>query len=982
MTRVLSVLLLVSLFAAAAGAQQSTADVRGRAMDAQQGVLPGVTITVTNQDTGVYRATVTGEDGAYFITALAPGMYLVVGELSGFKKYSLKDVRLDLGHTTTLDVQFEIGAVTESVNVVAQTPLVDVTSKQVGGNISNGEMMSLPSVNGNFVGMVSLLPGIIANVSTESFGADAVSVNGMDSRNNNYMLDGANNNDDVIGQRASSQARVPLEAVQEFQVVTNQYDAEHGRTTGAIINAISKQGTNTFHGVAAMLGQSADLTKRDFFVKQNSLTKPTTSQKTFRANIGGPIIRDKAHFFYNVERVMVDRAATITIPAHPEFNASPVTQDRVWNSLARLDHQINAHHTWGVRLLREYSPQLNQIVPVGALQVTEAASREENDRDTTIVGTLNSVLGHNRLNTVRINFTQEDVSFGNPNFNSNGHMQEALKPTLSYLTFVDQQSSVAQARVDNAYEFDDTLSWFLPGHHGDHDIKFGAQFESVTANSTANDNLNGTFSFRTDAFFNATSPSTYPERFSIRVPGVLATTQKSSFVTGFAQDKWKLNTRTTLTLGLRYDVELQPISEVNNPAFSSPDDHPKDLNNFGPRFGVTYDLSGDGRSVVRGGYGRFYDKTHFELISAVLSAGVYSTSFTTIQPTNAADPGPSTGVLPTNPFLVGGPVVNRALLAQQFPAGTLIRNTGTVTLDNPDRKIPYADQFTIGYERQLGSNISVSADVVRAMARDQLMLKDLNAGLRPTTARTAAVVRTYSATAAAYATTLGLTPFVAALNEPVNAGEINYDALEMALVKRFSQGYSARVSYTVGSSRGNTSGAGAPVSGFQVLDDLQLNLNEGPTNVDRRHNLAVSGQALIPHTGGLNLSWTVHALSGARLTVIDSTTDPDRNGSLTEPLAAGTYSGSGRNPITVEADGRRNGATGPGFLQADMRGGYLFRLRNGRTLNAFVDVFNVFNRANFDNPTGDRFSTNFLNLTALRSGAVPTTLQVGARFGF
>jgi hypothetical protein len=616
------------------------------------------------------------------------------------------------------------------------------------------------------------------------------------------------------------------------------------------------------------------------------------------------------------------------------------------------------------------------------VQVTEAASREENDRDTTIVGTLDSVLGPNRLNTLRINFTQEDVSFANPGFNGNGHHQESLQPTLVYQTFADQQSSVAQARVDNAYEIDDTLSWFLPGHHGEHDVRIGVQYERVNADSTANDNLNGTFTFRTDAFFNPADPRTYPERFSIRVPGVLDSTQKSHFVTAFGQDKWKVNNRATISLGLRYDVEIQPISEADNPAFSSADKYPVDKNNIGPRVGLTYDLSGSGRSVLRGGYGRFYDKTHFELISGVLTSGVYSTSFTTTQPTNGADPGPSSGVLPTNPFLVAGPTVNRTLLAQQFPAGSQIRNTGTVNLDNPDRKVPYADQVTAGIERQLAANLSFSADYVHAAARDQLMVKDLNAGLRPTTSRTAAVVRTFSPLAASYASALGLTPFVGALNQPLNAGSIDYDALELALVKRFSSNYSYRISYTISSSRGNTSGAGAPSSGFQVLDDLHLELNQGPTNVDRRHNLAISGQALIPRTGGLNVSWTAHALSGSPFTVLDSTTDPDRNGSFSEPLPAGSYSGSGQNPITVTSDGRRNGAVGPGFFQLDMRGGYLFHLGGGRTLNAFVDVFNVTNRANFDNPTGDRFSANFLNLTVLRSGAVPTTLQIGARFAF
>ena len=956
-------------------AQENTAELRGRVVDSQEAGIPGVTILITNEATGVYRQSVSNADGSYFITAIPPGIYTLAAELSGFAKYSRKGVRLDLGRTTTLEIPLSPGGVTETITVTADTPLVDVTSKEIGGNLTNREMAMLPSVNGNFIGAVALLPGVIANISTESFGSDAISANGLDSRNNNFMLDGANNNDDVIGQRAGSQARMPVEAVAEVQVVTNQGDAEFGRTTGAIVNAISKSGTNAFHGVAAGLWQDAGLTKEDYFVKQNGLTKPDTRLQTYRANIGGPVVRDKAHFFFNVERVMVDRATTITIPARPEFNASPVTQDRVWNTLVRFDHQLSANNTWAVRWLRESSPQLNQIIPVvynnnpitGTFPVTENASRQENDVDQTVVATLNSVIGKNRFNTFRVNFTQEDVAFANPNYDGN---QAGLMPTLVYTSFVDQQSNVAQARVNDAYQIDDTMSWFISGH-GSHDVKFGAQYEYVGAKSTAQDNLNGTFFFKSDQSFNANDFRTYPDRLQIRVPGALDRYQKAQFVSAFVQDKWRVN-RATISLGLRYDLEDQPISEVDNPAFPDPSAYPVDKNNIAARLGLTYDLAGDGQSVVRGGYGRFYDKTHFELISAILTAGTFSDSFVALFPANNFDPGPAAGNPPTDPMLVGGPTVNRALVSAAYPAGSRIRNTGTVNLDNPDRVIPYTDQFTAGYERQLFTTLSVSADYVHARARDQLMIQDLNPGVRTSPARTAPVVRTNPA-------------YVQQVSQPVNAGAIDYDALQVALVKRFASDYSYRVSYTLGYSRGNTTGAAIPLSGFQFLNDLNLDLNEGPTNVDRRHNLVISGQALVPRTHGLTFAWIVRALSGAPFTLFDSTTDPDLNGQFTEPLPAGSYTGTpgpNRNPWTVDAEGERNGARGPGLFQADVRFGYRLRPGQNRTLDLFMDMFNVTNRANFDNPLGDRRLPDFLNLTALRSGAIPTTVQFGVRMGF
>jgi hypothetical protein len=323
-------------------------------------------------------------------------------------------------------------------------------------------------------------------------------------------------------------------------------------------------------------------------------------------------------------------------------------------------------------------------------------------------------------------------------------------------------------------------------------------------------------------------------------------------------------------------------------------------------------------------------------------------------------------------MLVGGPTVNRALLTAAYPPGSRVKNTGTVTLDNPDRVIPYTDQFTAGYERQLFSTLSVSADYVHARARDQLMLQDLNPGLRTSPARTAPVVRINPA-------------YVGQVSQPINAGEIDYDALQMALVKRFASDYSFRVSYTLGHSRGNTSGAAIPLSGFQLLQDLNLDLNEGPTNVDRRHNLVVSGQALVPKTGGLTLAWVVRALSGSPFTLFDSTTDPDLNGQFTEPLPAGTYTGTPgtrRNPWTVDFDSERNGAQGPGLFQADIRFGYRVPAGRNRNLAFFVDVFNITNRANFENPIGDRRLPDFLNLTALRAGAVPTTVQFGTRVEF
>ncbi len=964
--RLLIIIALLTAIAVPAAAQQSTTEIKGRVLDPQGGALPGVSVMVKNEQTGMFRQTTSDKDGVYFISGLTPGLYELSAELSGFNAFRHHDLRLEIGKTATVDVKMQLGAVAEELTVTAAAPMIDVTSKEVGGNITSKELVELPSVNRNFVGFVALLPGVVANISTESFGADAVSVNGQDSRNNNYMVDGGNNNDDVIGQRAGTQARTPIESIQEFQVLTGQYDAEFGRTTGAIVNAVTKQGTNQFKGVAFAFLQDATYTEKDFFTKQFDGKKPDTNFLQWGGNIGGPIVRDRLHFFANLERVYNKRANTISIVSHPEFNASPVTTDDVWNTMVRFDGQWSANESGAIRWLREASPQKNQVIPSGGLPVTLNSSREESDVDQTAVGTWSSLFGNSKLNTLRLAWTQENVSFGNPGFNGNGRRQDLLLPTLRYLTFQDQQSEVAQARINNAYYIDDTFNSYLSNH----DVRVGVQLARLAESSTAQDNMNGTFTFRSDKPFDPNDFSTYPERLSIRVPGPSALNVAVKYYGIFAQDKWSVSDRATVSLGLRYDVEKLPIDESDNPLFSNPNDYPTDNNNIAPRLGFTYNLDPKTNTVLRAGYGRFYDKTHLELIQGAVTSGVFSQSFTQFFPNNGADPGPSKGQRPSDPFLANGPVVDRTLLAQKFPPGSRIKNTGTVILDSPDRVIPYTDQLSVGASRQITSGLALSFDFVHAEGKDQFMSREFNPGVRQGTARTDTVKR--------------VNPnFTGSVLERVNTGETTYNAAEFQIDHHLGQNYQYRVSYTYSRARGNTSANGIPTSPFQYLDDMRLSANEGPTDWDRPHNFVLSASGRVPHTGGLELATVVRYLSGNPFTIVNSNSDPDQNGILFDPAPAGKYSGTGKNSITVSSGGGRNGARGPDFFQVDGRVAYRLAYA-GSEVRLIGEVFNLTNRANFSNPSGDIRSgaAGFLILNSLRSGAVPRTFQFGVRYSY
>ena len=984
---VLSVVVFVG-FLFPLAAQQGTSEVKGRVMDPQGGVLPGVTVNIKNQDTGMFRQTVSDKEGVYFISGVTPGTYEVTAELSGFNTFKRPGQQLEIGKTATIDVKLQVGAVGE-ITVSASSPLIDITSKEVGGNITSRELVELPSVNRNFIGFVGLLPGVVPSISTESFGSDSVSVNGQDARNNNYMVDGGNNNDDVIGQRAGTQARTPIEAIQEFQVLTGQYDAEFGRTSGAIINAITKQGTNEFKGVAFGFLQDAAYTEKDFFAKQLNRPKPETRFFQYGGTLGGPILRDRLHFFASLERVENDRGTTTVIPApQQQLSASTTTQDRVWNTMLRFDYQMNASNSGAVRWLRESSPQMNQIIPgAGNRPVTLAASREEVDIDQTAVAHWNTVIGNSKLNTFRLTWTEEDVAFANPGFGGNGGRQDLLPPTLQYLGFIDQQSDVAQARINDAYYFDDSFNWYVSKH----DMRFGLSYARLTQDSVAQDNMNGTFTFPTNNPFNPNDPSTYPERLSIRVPGESINNLDVDYYGIFAQDKWTLTDSLTLSLGLRYDLEDLPIDESDNPLFSNPNDYPVDRNNWAPRLGLTYNLPTAKTTVLRGGLGRFYDKTHLELIGAVVTTGAFSYSFTQNFPANGADPGPRAGTKPTDPYLANGPTVDRNRLAQQFAPGARIKNTGTVNFDSPDRAIPYTDQVTIGAQHQLTPGIAVSLDYVHGEGRDQFMNREFNPGTRAGDLATSAPTRTNPA-------------YNASVLVRVNEGKTKYDAVEFQLDHHLGASYQYRFAYTWSKSTGNTSGNGVAAMNFQTVNGLNLDENEGPTDFDRPHNAVFSASWRVPHTGGLSLATVARYLSGTPFTIEDTAFDRNRNIVIFDPLDAGKYTprADAVNPFTVTYEGGRNGARGPDFFQVDLRVGYRLPIPIAQ-IELIGELFNLTNRANYANPSGNQATivkpagepqqqdvregrkignVNFLNLQALRAGGIPRTAQFGIRMQF
>src|SRR5256885_3144537 len=307
-----------------------------------------------------------------------------------------------------------LGSLEETVRVTAESPLVDTTTAKVGGNIGTQEIAELPAMNRNFFATVALLPGVQFSPSNQ-MGNDTIVAAGQSTQGNNVAVDGGYNSDDALGTSSGAQVRTPLEAIQEFQVITSMYDAEWGRASGAIVNAVTKAGTNQFKGV--MFGEMASntLTAEDYFVRTQGLIKPTSVRRDWGGVIGGPIVKNKAHFFFSLERQVDNPNRTRTFPRHDLDFA--IAEDRTdWNTLIRFDHQINPNNTWAVRWLREWAPQWYTVGTKQTLQSTQ----DETDLDQTAVGTLTSVLGNSRVNTVRLARTWEHWWHGNACFRAQG----------------------------------------------------------------------------------------------------------------------------------------------------------------------------------------------------------------------------------------------------------------------------------------------------------------------------------------------------------------------------------------------------------------------------------------------------------------------------------------------------------------------------------------------------------------------------------
>jgi hypothetical protein len=958
---------ILALFACTTAAAQQRGSISGKVFDAGGLPLPGATVTVTEQNTGFTRTQVTAETGAYSIPNLEPGSYTVTVEMSGFASIKQADVRLTSGLNIPLDIKMQVAGVQEAITVTAQTPLVETSSSQIGGTLSSREIEDVPSNFRNFTALTQLIPGITPNPAASTFEGGQVVANGTPSQQNVYLLDGMYNNDDRLGGSQGTQVRVVLDNIQEYQVLSNSYSAEYGGGAGAIINMVTRGGTNNFNGRLYTYFRDDTFNARNAFLPE---TAPKPQERTLQSGVGlgGPIVRNRAHFYFTAEH---DSELIAGFKRFPPA-AAPLATDMIGeftvdanNYFARGDLQLTNKHFMNVRWLLETAPTKGEGFNTN--NATIDAQTWESDWDHMITGTFTSVFGDRASNVIRGGRIGEELATGaqtyfdeNVNFiGFAGRDPLTIGQLNNHPSYLTGKGGNMVRTVIRTYVLDEAFSYFLPRMAGEHNFKAGGgiSFNQMPPRTTVD---SGTFIFRTDAAYNPADPATYPAQFDITLGpegsngfDVYSKDRRYYF---FVEDKWAVSGNLTLNLGLRYDHQ---------------DHAPNSTDDFGPRLGFAWDVFGNARTVVRGGAGKFHayvpvvlDLTHQQqqLVTLFPVVSVTDPNSPVLRPDVIADSNGNRGVAALS--AAGQAELNR------LRASTFNRNP---RFDSPDRRMPYQWSWSIGVNHQLFDNAAVGVDYVANASRDQLGVVDINEpvnGVRPG-------VDVFDPTGELIPPEARGVSYQRVLQTQTrDEFDGNYHSVQLSFVRRMANRWSGRLAYTVQQS--HYVGLGNPDARRMWLDN-DIRADYGRFTSDRRQVLAASGT--VNPWRSLTVAGVISAISGAPINETVGT-DVNRDNDNNDRPVRGVNDAT--RPIISEVDGQGraviNGLDGPGSLLLDVSFRYQVPLNKGLDgIDLFYDIFNLTNRTNYVPPSGNRASSTFMIPTAAQ---FPRQMQFGVRVRF
>ena len=913
-----------------ATAQQTTGTIAGRIVDDQGAAVPGVTVTGRNTQTGFTRTDVSDAEGSYRLTALPVGTYDVTAELQGFSRLENRGIVLSVGQTLDVNMALKVASLQESITVTGETPLIESRSSSVGGVVDIGRIESLPLNGRQFANLAATIPGVGLGYHSDPTKSSQFSpqINGGNGRNVNYQIDGGDNNDDTVGGLLQL---FPLEAIQEFNFVTQRFKAEYGRSNGGVMNIVTKSGTNDLRGSWFTLLRDKSLNSRTFSEEISRLEKQDYRRYQFGGSFGGPIARDQAHFFAAVERTQQDtRQAVDTrglFPADDGVFDTPLRENLL---TGKVTANLNPYHYVSVR----YGRNTNSQPYDATLRNTRSAWSISENSFNSVNLNHNWVLQGSKLNE----FVFQYADFRN-------HIPlSSNDPWLIFPNGVRRgaNTNTPQTTEQKKWQFRDDFSWSVTGMGGlGHDFKAGVNWIHeprlfITFNGGAAPQL----TLNADALDASVRQVTFQGGAAdVNIPLDLYSL--------YIQDDWRLSDRLTLNLGLRYDyVTNMPIDQSNNPNFQvlqeagaagrfanfpfmedfgeSPQN---DGDNLQPRIGVAYDLRGDGRDILRAGWGIYTDFGYTNanvLFPALDTAGGHGQVFFVNDPAGIRK---ADGTF----FTANDPISSIAHLNTVNTA--LAPLIGQVA--SPRLEQPYTRQTNLGWAHQVDAATAVTVDYVRVDGRD------INIRFRPNT-----VVNGRNRLS-----DLALRPNNLAFRVAVSKGESVYDGLILGLRRRMARGFDLTASYTLSRAESIIGTANDELDQNYVQDATDpLNpVNMGPSNrTDARHRISLS--AVIQAPWGVQVAPIFLYRSALPLQTFEGR---DLNGDTnTNDITAQAYKFTGLNDdgtATFEEIGpceNVNCSRRAPFSQMNLRVSKSFRFYGTARLEAIAEVFNLFNAKN------------------------------------
>jgi outer membrane receptor protein involved in Fe transport len=947
-------LVLALLMAGIGMAQSVDAELEGVVKDPAAAAIPNATLTLTNEGTGVARTILSDAEGHYRFYPVPPGRYSLKVAATGFATSTVTGLDVSIGMRVNRDIPLEVGGTQEAVTVTGEVPIVDTSKSEVSGVVNSQQINDLPINTRQYLNLALLLPGTSQDSSRTFY--NSVQMGGASHYwSNGFTVDGVTNTWAEMGEPRQN---FPMGAVEEFKVNTMQYNADQGGfSVGGVVNIVTRTGTNQFHGEAFDYVRNAIFNRDDPFTQaadaQVGLSRAPYRRNQYGGDIGGPIVRNKLHFYVAYERTQQTTSFNITLnPAvvqdYGVFQGvhSRPQHDQMFNT--RVDYKLTNDQL----LFARYSQEWNLITWNGCGASTYSSCYDgQIPRHSLVVGhtwTPSATV----VNEARFQYAYSSYQLGPsgvPIFTQLGQYPSdriaQLQTQLNFPSFT-YGFGYSDVGVETRWEGKDDVSIVK----GKHTIKFGIDVNRVPFGDDAPAGDKGTYTFAHDHYFNPNDPASLAAlaasndalTFTATLPPVY-TRDDTTELGLYIQDEWKVRRNLTVNLGLRWDREFGTFDEnlslsdlagrpfsaiVPIPGMGDPSKRGS-KKDFGPRVGLAWDVLGNSKNVFRAGYGIYY--ANIQTLQNFPELRDYSQCAVLIN--KPAYPDPYGGQTPTQ------------FCSTAAPSPTIL---------DPKIRNPYSQQFNFGYSRVLAREFSVHVDGVYEHTVHDYRVVDLNFPVNG--------VRPY--------------PQFNRILDHDPIGRAKYTALYVRAEKRFARRYQFLVSYTFARNEDDNAEA-------QVTTATNYGLDWGPANADRRHNLVASGIVQLPAGFTFGAVWTVR--SALPFSAFSNTTDADGirqfvpgttrnqgNRNLNMDIVNGYRATLGLAPITSIDSSRYNGL--------DFRLTRPFRIKGERSIELGIQVFDVFGTENLGVPSGQMTAGGNTTITSSPNfgrilGVLNNTLQ-------